>query len=85
MPTLHLRIWHLGIGFGVLAVIAVALAGVWYFLFRSHTAQVGLRPALAVYRQGRDGIARGLGPEGALRLDVGGVEHAIALADAHRL
>ncbi|MGA2392125.1 MAG: biotin--[acetyl-CoA-carboxylase] ligase [Candidatus Lustribacter sp.] len=32
-----------------------------------------------------DGIARGLGPEGALRLDVGGVEHAIALADAHRL
>jgi len=32
-----------------------------------------------------DGIARGLGPDGALRLDVGGVEHAIALADAHRL
>lgn len=32
-----------------------------------------------------DGIARGLGPGGALRLDVGGVEHAIALADAHRL
>jgi BirA family transcriptional regulator, biotin operon repressor / biotin---[acetyl-CoA-carboxylase] ligase len=32
-----------------------------------------------------EGIARGLGPEGALRLDVGGVEHAIALADARRL
>lgn len=32
-----------------------------------------------------DGIARGLGPDGALRLDVDGVEHAIALADAHRL
>lgn len=32
-----------------------------------------------------DGIVRGLGPEGALRLEVDGVEHAIALADAHRL
>ena len=32
-----------------------------------------------------DGIARGLGPEGALRLDVGGVERAISLADARRL
>jgi hypothetical protein len=32
-----------------------------------------------------DGVARGLGPEGALRLDVDGVEHAISLADARRL
>jgi BirA family transcriptional regulator, biotin operon repressor / biotin---[acetyl-CoA-carboxylase] ligase len=32
-----------------------------------------------------EGIARGLGPEGALRLDVDGVEHSISLADAHRL
>jgi BirA family transcriptional regulator, biotin operon repressor / biotin---[acetyl-CoA-carboxylase] ligase len=32
-----------------------------------------------------DGIARGLGPEGALRLQSGGVEHAISLADAQRL
>jgi BirA family biotin operon repressor/biotin-[acetyl-CoA-carboxylase] ligase len=32
-----------------------------------------------------EGIARGLGPEGALRLDVAGVEHAISLADARRL
>jgi BirA family biotin operon repressor/biotin-[acetyl-CoA-carboxylase] ligase len=32
-----------------------------------------------------DGIARGLGPEGALRLDVDGVERAISLADARRL
>lgn len=32
-----------------------------------------------------EGIARGLGPDGALRLDVGGVEHAISLADARRL
>lgn len=32
-----------------------------------------------------EGIARGLGPDGALRLDVDGVEHAISLADAHRL
>jgi BirA family transcriptional regulator, biotin operon repressor / biotin---[acetyl-CoA-carboxylase] ligase len=32
-----------------------------------------------------DGIARGLGPAGALRLDVGGVEQAISLADARRL
>jgi BirA family biotin operon repressor/biotin-[acetyl-CoA-carboxylase] ligase len=32
-----------------------------------------------------DGIARGLGPDGALRLDVGGVEQAISLADARRL
>jgi BirA family transcriptional regulator, biotin operon repressor / biotin---[acetyl-CoA-carboxylase] ligase len=32
-----------------------------------------------------EGIARGLGPEGALRLDVGGIEHAISLADARRL
>jgi BirA family transcriptional regulator, biotin operon repressor / biotin---[acetyl-CoA-carboxylase] ligase len=32
-----------------------------------------------------EGTARGLGPEGALRLDVGGVEHAISLADARRL
>jgi biotin-(acetyl-CoA carboxylase) ligase len=32
-----------------------------------------------------DGIARGLGPDGALRLEVDGVEHAISLADATRL
>jgi BirA family biotin operon repressor/biotin-[acetyl-CoA-carboxylase] ligase len=32
-----------------------------------------------------DGIARGLGPEGTLRLDVAGTEHQIALADARRL
>ena len=32
-----------------------------------------------------EGTARGLGPEGALRLDAGGVEHAISLADATRL
>ena len=32
-----------------------------------------------------DGIARGLGAEGALRLDVAGVEQAISLADARRL
>ena len=32
-----------------------------------------------------EGIARGLGPDGALRLDVDGVEHAISLADAQRL
>jgi BirA family transcriptional regulator, biotin operon repressor / biotin---[acetyl-CoA-carboxylase] ligase len=32
-----------------------------------------------------DGIARGLGPDGALRLEAGGVEHAISLADARRL
>lgn len=32
-----------------------------------------------------DGIARGLGANGALRLESGGVEHAIALADARRL
>lgn len=32
-----------------------------------------------------DGIARGLGQDGALRLEVDGVEHAVSLADAHRL
>ncbi len=32
-----------------------------------------------------EGIARGLGPEGTLRLDVDGTEHQIALADARRL
>jgi hypothetical protein len=32
-----------------------------------------------------DGIARGLGPDGTLRLDAGGGEHAISLADAQRL
>lgn len=32
-----------------------------------------------------EGVARGLGPDGALRLDVGGTEHAISLADAQRL
>jgi hypothetical protein len=32
-----------------------------------------------------DGIARGLGPDGTLRLDVGGTEHQISLADARRL
>ena len=32
-----------------------------------------------------EGIARGLGPDGALRLEVDGVEHAISLADAQRL
>jgi BirA family biotin operon repressor/biotin-[acetyl-CoA-carboxylase] ligase len=32
-----------------------------------------------------DGIARGLGPDGALRLDVGGIEELVSLADARRL
>jgi BirA family biotin operon repressor/biotin-[acetyl-CoA-carboxylase] ligase len=32
-----------------------------------------------------DGIARGLGPDGALRLETGGVERAVSLADARRL
>ena len=32
-----------------------------------------------------DGVARGLGPDGALRLESGGVERAVALADARRL
>jgi BirA family biotin operon repressor/biotin-[acetyl-CoA-carboxylase] ligase len=32
-----------------------------------------------------DGIARGLSPDGALRLDVGGAEQQISLADARRL
>jgi BirA family biotin operon repressor/biotin-[acetyl-CoA-carboxylase] ligase len=32
-----------------------------------------------------DGTVRGLGPGGGLRLDVGGVEHLVALADARRL
>ena len=83
MPTLHLRIWHLGIGFGVLAVIAVALAGVWYFLFRSPTDQVGLRQALAVYRQGRDGVARGLPSPGVYRYRTSGGEH-LSVAGADR-
>jgi BirA family biotin operon repressor/biotin-[acetyl-CoA-carboxylase] ligase len=32
-----------------------------------------------------EGTALGLGPDGTLRLDVGGVEHAVSLADAQRL
>jgi BirA family transcriptional regulator, biotin operon repressor / biotin---[acetyl-CoA-carboxylase] ligase len=32
-----------------------------------------------------EGVARGLAPGGALRLDVDGVEHAVALAEVHRL
>jgi BirA family biotin operon repressor/biotin-[acetyl-CoA-carboxylase] ligase len=32
-----------------------------------------------------DGVARGLGPDGALLLDSGGTVHAISLADAQRL
>jgi len=32
-----------------------------------------------------EGIARGLGPEGTLRLEVAGTEHVISLADARRL
>ena len=32
-----------------------------------------------------DGTALGLGPDGALRLNAGGTEHAISLADAQRL
>ena len=32
-----------------------------------------------------DGIARGIGPDGALRLDVDGTEHLVSLADARRL
>jgi BirA family biotin operon repressor/biotin-[acetyl-CoA-carboxylase] ligase len=32
-----------------------------------------------------DGIARGLGPDGTLRLEVDGAEHLISLADARRL
>jgi BirA family biotin operon repressor/biotin-[acetyl-CoA-carboxylase] ligase len=32
-----------------------------------------------------DGTAVGLGPDGALRLNADGVEHAVSLADAHRL
>jgi BirA family transcriptional regulator, biotin operon repressor / biotin---[acetyl-CoA-carboxylase] ligase len=32
-----------------------------------------------------EGVARGLGPEGTLRLDAGGTEHTISLADARRM
>jgi len=83
MPTLHLRIWHLGIGVGVVVVIAATLAGVWYFLFRSPTDPVGLRQALAIYRQGRDGISRGLPSPGVYRYRTSGDEH-LSVAGADR-
>jgi hypothetical protein len=83
MPTLHLRIWHLGIGFGILVLVAAALAGVWYLLFRSPSDAVGLRQALTIYRQGRDGTAKDLPSPGVYRYRTSGGEQ-LSLAGAAR-
>lgn len=52
---------------------------------RSGLAGSRYRVRLDLADEELDGIARGLGPGGGLRLDVGGVEHLVALADARRL
>jgi BirA family biotin operon repressor/biotin-[acetyl-CoA-carboxylase] ligase len=57
---------------------------------RTYEERAGLvgaryRVRLDLTNEELDGVARGLGPDGALRLDAGGVEHAVALADARRL
>lgn len=55
--------------------------------YEERAALAGARYRVRMDRDGSelDGIARGLGPEGALRLEVDGVERAISLADARRL
>ena len=55
--------------------------------YEERAALAGARYRVRLDADGRElaGIARGLGPEGTLRLDVDGVEHAVALADARRL
>jgi len=52
---------------------------------RSALAGTPYRVRLDADGSERQGIARGLGPEGTLRLDVGGAEQLISLADARRL
>jgi len=52
---------------------------------RAGLAGTPYRVRLAADGRELAGIARGLGPDGTLRLDVAGTEHAIALADARRL
>ena len=52
---------------------------------RSGLVGAHYRVRLDLADQELDGYARGLGPGGLLRLDVGGIEHAVALADARRL
>jgi len=87
MPTVdwagHHRIWHLGIGFGVLVVIAAALAGVWLLLFRSPSTEVGLRQALQLYRHGHPGSQRGLPSPGVYRYATSGSEQ-LSVAGASR-
>jgi BirA family biotin operon repressor/biotin-[acetyl-CoA-carboxylase] ligase len=55
--------------------------------YEERAGLAGTRYRVRLDRDGSelDGIARGLGPDGTLRLDVGGVEHAVSLADARRL
>jgi BirA family biotin operon repressor/biotin-[acetyl-CoA-carboxylase] ligase len=55
--------------------------------YEERAALAGARYRVLLDRDGveLDGIARGLGPDGTLRLDAGGGEHAISLADAQRL
>jgi hypothetical protein len=55
MPVLtwlsHHRFWILGLG--VTTLVALVLAGVWFFLIRSPGTQIDLRQALRLYRQGQ--------------------------------
>jgi BirA family biotin operon repressor/biotin-[acetyl-CoA-carboxylase] ligase len=55
--------------------------------YEERAALAGARYRVLLDRDGveLDGIARGLGPDGTLRLDTGSTEHTISLADAHRL
>jgi BirA family biotin operon repressor/biotin-[acetyl-CoA-carboxylase] ligase len=55
--------------------------------YEERAGLIGARYRVRLDADGRelDGIARGLGADGALRLEVGGTEHLVALADARRL
>jgi hypothetical protein len=79
----HHRIWHLGIGVGILVVIAAALAAVWFLLFRSPSTEVGLRQALHLYRGGHSGSQRGLPSPGVYRYATSGSED-LSVAGATR-
>ena len=66
---------------------ALHTASIIAHTYEERAALAGARYRVRLDRDGSelDGIARGLGSDGSLRLDAGGSEHAISLADAHRL
>ena len=67
------------LGFGLALVLAMTVAGFWFFVIRSTGTPLDLRQALQIYRQGqgtgRSGASGKLPPPGVYRYRTKGSEH----------